>query len=60
MAAHIAIPLPAELVDRAAALASRSRSDIIVTALSVGLRDQERMQTILDVLDDLDIAEPDK
>ena len=63
MAEHVAIPLPVELVDRATALASRSgrsRSDIIESALSVGLRDQERMQTILDDLDEVDIGEPDK
>lgn len=57
MEEQIAINLPTELLDRVDCMArrtGRSRTDVITRALRRGLRGDERVQSIIDVFNEVD------
>ena len=57
MEEQIAISLPTDLLDRVDHMArrtGRSRADIITSALHRGLRDDERVQAVIDAFDEID------
>lgn len=57
MEEQIAINLPTELLDRVDHIArrtGRSRAELITSALHRGLRDDERVQAIIDAFDEID------
>jgi len=59
MEEQIKISLPTELlerVDRMAGRACRSRADVITSALHRGLRDDERVQPLIDAFDEIDTS----
>lgn len=57
MEEQIAINLPTELLDRVDHIArhtGRSRAEVITSALHRGLRDDDRVQAIIDAFDEID------
>lgn len=57
MEEQIAISLPTELLDRVNYMAGRtgrSRAEVIASALHRGLRDDERVQAVIDDFDEID------